>query len=310
MDTTYLKADQSQSADTIADAIAVLNEFYSKLTLSKPDQEELWQKRGLPLQASQFAGFKTNGLANRESLDQLSERYSQAARLESGLWVPGPGGVAKPNSQFYGYGLVTRKGGQDGSEVWGWKDEGKCNPLIIPYWDAQGRLLHLRPHKGGIAGKPPHLYVARGEGICDTPCATAVVTEGEIKAQALRAVLNLVEPHRFGVAALPGIAMAKNRGCLEELFTWLKGVTPARVVIVYDSEEKGDPRLPGFKANPRKRHDAQIYARYLANVLNHEGHDAFVGVLPREWRDPKTGKADADSRLAARIKDLIPTLAA
>jgi hypothetical protein len=137
----------------------------------------------------------------------------------------------------------------------------------------------------------------------------AVITEGEFKARALQAVLSSVAPQQFGVAALPGISMAKNHVCLTELHEWLKGVTPERIVIVYDSEEKGDPNLPAFKANPRKRHDAQIWARYLANLLNRDGYDSVVGILPVEWRNPQTGKSDWDSRLADRINELSSTLA-
>jgi hypothetical protein len=298
----------NQLADNLTSSIAALNQFFSELLLTPSDQDELWRKRGLTLEECSRAGFKTNDQCNRDILVNLSTRFSQEVLTESGLWVRGPGGEAKPNSQFYGYGLIARKGGPEGSEVWGWKHDGKCNPVLIPYWDAQGRLFHLRPHKGGIAGKPPHLYVARSEGICDTPCAMAIITEGEFKARALHAVLNSIEPQKFSVAALPGISMAKNRGCLNELFNWLKAITPTRIVIAYDSEDKGDPRLPAFKANPRKRHDAQIWARYLANLMNREGYDTVVGVLPKAWRDPKNGKTDWDSRLAARINDLSQTL--
>ena len=135
----------------------------------------------------------------------------------------------------------------------------------------------------------------------------AVITEGEFKAWALHAVLNSVEPRQFGVAALPGITMAKNMVCRQELLSWLKAINPAQVVVVYDSEDKGNPRLPAFKANPRKRHEAQIWARYLAKLLNHEGYDAAVGILPKAWRDDQTGKTDFDSRLATRIRELSRT---
>jgi hypothetical protein len=282
-----------------------LNDFWSQLTLRQPDRDELWHKRGIPTSECVRAGYRTNHRPNREILESLALKYDLAALIESGLWVQGTDSEPKINSQFYGWGLIRRgKEVDGGGDEWGWKEDGKCNPIIIPYFDSQGRLFHLRPHEGGISGKPPHLYVVRSEGIPDSRCSRAVITEGEFKAGALNAVVNSTGPEKFAIGALPGISMAKNQTCVRELREWLKAVAPDRVVIAYDSEEKGNPCLPSFKPNPRKRHEAQIWARYLAKLLNHEDYDAFVAVLPKTWRSPTIGKADWDSRLAARIAEL------
>ena len=164
-------------------------------------------------------------------------------------------------------------------------------------------MFHLRPHKGGIAGKPPHFYAVRGPGGGDIKCETAVVTEAEYKAQALNAVLNFSGPAQFALGALPGTSMSKNEICRAELLAWLKAVGAKRVVVAFDREEKGDPRLASFKPDKRKGHDTQVWARYLAQFLNREGYDAKVAVLPREYQDAQ-GKADWDGRLAARIAEL------
>ena len=56
-----------------------------------------------------------------------------------------------PNSQLYGFGFV-RKGdiqedGSRGPDIWDW-----TYPVIIPYFDHKGELIHLRPAQGGVAG--------------------------------------------------------------------------------------------------------------------------------------------------------------
>ena len=99
--------------------------------------------------------------------------------------------------------------------------------------------------------------------------------------------------------------MSRNEICWGELLRWLKAVAPERVVVAFDREEKGNPRLPSFKPDRRKRYDSQIWARHLAQALIREGYNAVVAVLPVEWQDAK-GKADFDGRLAARIAQLQP----
>jgi hypothetical protein len=103
------------------------------------------------------------------------------------------------------------------------------------------------------------------------------------------------------VACLPGITMAKP--LFPDIEEWLERVAVRQVVIAYDNEAKDDRNLPGYKAEEWKRHDAQIWARYLARQLQKEGYDARVCVLPKEWRDSK-GKADWDGALAQKLTEL------
>jgi hypothetical protein len=291
-------SEQNEKPNLEEQARQALDDFWRQLKLSPADQAELWTKRGLPAWECERAGYRTNCHANCDVLLRLAQTYEPAVLLESGLWVQGDDGESKPNSLFYGFGLIGRKGDQ---EEWGWKDDGKCNPILIPYFDAHGQLFHLRPHKGGIAGKPPHLYVVRTEGAADARCNVAVVTEGEHKARALNAVLNGAGLAQFAVGALPGISMAKNETCRQELLDWLQTVAPERVVIAYDNEEQSEPGSPYYKPDKRKRHQAHIWARYLAQTLARENFDASVAVLPKEWR--VNGKADWDSRLATHLAE-------
>jgi hypothetical protein len=129
---------------------------------------------------------------------------------------------------------------------------------------------------------------------------TVVITEGEFKAAALWQVVGLgrkdgLDP--VGVCALPGISFARNYEVRQMLEDWLHAVRCRRVVVAFDSEEKGDPSLPSFKTDWRKRFDANKYARYLATDLYHRVHvTGLVGVLPNAWRNSK-GKADWDGAL-------------
>lgn len=84
----------------------------------------------------------------------------------------------------------------------------------------------------------------------------------------------------------------------------LAELPPGRpVAVVFDNEDKGTPGLPGYKPEKWKRHDSEIWARYLEQRLLREGFPARVGYLPDGWRDEK-GKADWDGALAMLAEQL------
>jgi hypothetical protein len=62
------------------------------------------------------------------------------------------------------------------------------------------------------------------------------------------------------------------------LFRYLRAGKARRVVIAFDNEEKSDPR---------KKFQPEIWARFLAKLLDYRGFDAFVASLPAAWRDEK-----------------------
>ena len=76
------------------------------------------------------------------------------------------------------------------------------------------------------------------------------------------------------------------------------------MIVGYDNEEKGDPKLDSYKEEKWKRYESQAWARYLAHELTHEGYDGKVCTLPKEWRNEK-GKADWDGALAYLIQDFL-----
>src|SRR5262249_7657416 len=107
-------------------------------------------------------------------------------------------GIMKPSAQYYGFGVVGKKkrvpldvlesddhNHLEDDFVWDWKETGKCNPGLIPYYDLNRQLIALRPHKGFSKGQKPRLYLAGGMNAL-THSLNAVITEGEYKAAALQ----------------------------------------------------------------------------------------------------------------------------
>jgi hypothetical protein len=292
--------DGEASSSTISDERCreALCEFYGRLNLTEADELALFERRAISSKVSAALGFKSNSLENRGILQALAQQFPMAVLVEAGLWSRSEKGF-KPNKQFYGWGLKGKNVEikKDEDEEWGW-----TQPILIPYFNEDGDLFYLRPHKGGVKGQPAHLYVPRPAGQPDERKRRGVlITEGEFKAAAALAFL----PEGWGVCSLPGIQMAKNYFINAELEDWLESVWAKQVVIVYDNEEKGDPALPGYKENPAKRHDPKIWARVLAYRLHERLHlRTQIAMLPDELRDER-GKADWDGCLA-RIGKLIP----
>src|ERR1017187_974455 len=86
---------------------------------------------------------------------------------------------------------------------------------------------------------------------------------------------------------------------------WLRRVGCRRVIVAFDNEEKGDPKLESFKADWTKRHDATKWMRYLATDLARKLHiQGKVFVLPNDWRN-KNGKAVWDGAAAGLTNGLI-----
>ncbi len=308
-------------SDEPDEAVKVLREFYARLTWSAADELKMWRDRGLTAETCRAAGFRSSSKENLKILEELGAKYSAETMVSAGLYVsPGDpeefgGGqrTPRPNAQFYGFGIQrkktkaererdARRDSWDGQKkpddfVWGW-----TNPVLIPYFNAKGELILLRPHKGFVKQQNPQPFFVREIGKVETVLtrAEAIVTEGEFKAWALWQVLvgtegvNRTLPVR--IVALPGITQAKNWFVQYEFLDWLESENVRRVVVAYDNEEKGDPKLESYKEEFKKRHDTEAWARYLAHLVDREGYDGRVCVLPVEWRDSK-GKADWDGVL-------------
>ena len=314
-------ADPPAEAPSLA--VAALRWFYDRLTLLEGDRRRLWEKRGLHAPAVEALGFRSNVKENKDLLLQMEQEFPMLALIDSGLWVQSEHQATqapKPNAQYYGMALVEKRDAatgkkvrdRDGNAIVGcvWDELG---PILIPYFDAAGELFHLRPHKGMLSGRTPRFYVVR----CSADYRRA---HPEFR------------PGNIGVAALPGITMAKTLfGDVEE---WLEDLRaqyaiitegefkaaalwqtmngqpttiecPAvrQVIVGYDNEDKSNPALPGYQEEDWKRHDAEVWARYLARQIAKEGYDGKVAHIPNEWRDAR-GKADWDDRLSLRLHEI------
>lgn len=301
-----------------APALAVLRRFYQQLSFTPEDQNRLWKERGLLPRTCRRFGYRTNLQSNKELLLALADEFPMAHLVDSGLWNAGrgPNDPPKPSAQYYGMSIREKRDGHgrkvrdDAGNVI--KESVWDSPVLIPYFSAQGELIHLRPHKGMMKGKSPRLYVCRtfgeqgagsreqGEESQDQTKSAGIVTEGEFKAAAIYQVLETggLIPR---VSALPGVTMAKMLfGDVEE---WLEADDISTVIIGYDSEEKGNPKLPGFIEEEWKRYEPVAWARYLARQLDRAGYDGRICELPKDWRNAK-GKADWDGYLARRIVEL------
>jgi len=254
------------------------------------DVESLKVKRGFPPSWSKKMGYRSSRPSNQPLLIEMNEEFSSETLIDAGLFEDHESGP-RPNAQWCGWGRTNEK---DDKGEWIW---GQTFPVIIPYFDAAGTLTGLRPHKGGIRGVPPQLYVPRlPGGPPGKKPSSVIITEGEFKVAALAAVLGPA----VGVAAIPCISMAKNARLMEELERFLsEECCPRKIVIAFDNEDKGTKGLPGYKAMERDRYDTDAWAWYLAIVLGRKfcGQNGVrVLRLPDSWR--VNGKCDWDGRLA------------
>ena len=270
------------------------------------------QKRGLTPEACLALGFRQNVPRNEQVLLRLQDDYDALTLVESGLWLGADrrrGTERRPNPQFAGLGIVAKKPAAERKH----KDDkwhfGLCQPPLIPYFNARGQLVKLRPHKGGApagtAAGSERIYVPR---VADRSrwepeklvekFTTVVVCEGEFKAAAIwltigQGAMLLRGRHRppVGVCALPGISFARNEAYREDLNEFLERVGAKLVIVAFDSEDNAGKII-------EKRYPAVIYARYLARSLKAKSRVASrVLELPTAWRNAR-GKADWDGALA------------
>ena len=127
-----------------------LEAFYNRLTLSPADAESIWKKRGLPPSACEAYGLRSSGAHCRDLIEQMRLELGDAALQKAGLLaVDKESGALHPEPQFCGMGMTGKKRPDGDPEMkWG------MNPVLIPYFDADDRLFALRPHKGGLPGRP------------------------------------------------------------------------------------------------------------------------------------------------------------
>lgn len=283
----------------------------------------LFEKRGLTTKTCLAMGLRANPRSNEELLIELMEKHGWDEALASGLWLDGDRRRDLPrrvNQQFCGHGMVGRKPDEDRRRTSSGKLDpedkaqwGYCEPVLIPYYSATGELMKLRPHKGGAAAwtaaGAEQLYVPRnfGEGAPkEMPVEkfhTVIICEGEYKAMAIWQMIGCggvvngwpaEKEEVVGVCAMPGISFARNPQFRYELDEWLVEVGCRKAIVAFDREDNRTKPM-------RQRHDAQIYARYLAKDITRKANiPGFVLNLPDEWMTH--GKADWDGALVKLLR--------
>jgi len=252
-------------------SIEIYTQFISKAILEDKDREDLKRKRGFNDETIDLCNFVSCRPENKEIVEELLEKYSEEQLLEAGLLEASDKGI-RVCSQLLG----------------SYKDDKFVNNICIPYFNEEGEIYFIRPHKFGLKGKGIRLY-------CPAPDISAdktwVITESEFKAAA---ALQLGYP----VIGLPGIhSFAVNN--FERLKDFIQSKGFSKIVIVYDNEIKDNPQFSNYKPNVLKQWDTQWRAIDLCRKLIREIPDlSFVkiGVLPEAWMED--GKIDIDGALA------------
>ena len=259
-----------------------------QLTLSETHRRELRSKRGLADATIDALEFRTVDGSMREVEKTLREKFS--------------------TDDLVAAGVLERRSvvGGDETEEAALGSAFTGDGVLIPYFDDTGECITLRRHKYGLralrmaddpdeedaeamhrAGRNAvELYVPRLE-VQDQD--TLHMAEGEFKAAANCQM-------GFWTVAVPGVSSFAGEH-FAQLVEWLTDHGVQRLVIVFDTENKGTPGLTGYKGDVLRRYDTQAYAMRMAIQLEREGFDANIATLPLDW-DPERRKVDIDSALA------------
>ena len=157
--------------------------------------------------------------------------------------------------------------------------------VIIPYLDASGKAVLIRPHKLGLKNIGVRVYHDFNFDKEDI-----MITEGEFKAAAGCQL-------GFPTIALPGVGSFSDKH-FKELVSLLNDRGVKHVVICFDNEVKDDPQYKDkYKPSPLDRWDTQYYTFLMAKMLEAQGFYCRIAVLPDSWMD--RGKIDIDGAVAA-----------
>ena len=269
----------------------------------------LFGKRGLESETCWRLGFAANPESNLAILAELEGKFTPAALLASGLWLPrkGPSPI-RPNKQFAGLGQLGRKPEDERrnkDDKWVWAN---CQPVLIPYFDEYGKIFKLRPHKGGAPAGTlcgvPRIYVPRDFRVCADRAESyrvCVACESEYKAAGLWQEVGAGSSYApaLGVCGIPGISFGKHFELRLELEAWLEQVGCNKLIVAYDDQDPAGRPM-------RDRHQATIQSSYLSHDLSRKL--AIIGLtclLPKNWRDDK-GKADWDGALTKLFNEAGP----
>jgi DNA primase len=246
--------------------------FINKAILEDADRESLKKERGFSDEIINLCQFKSCRPENREIIKELEEQFGEDALLEAGLLEAKDDGI-KPCTQLFGV----------------FKNDKFVNNICIPYFNTDGEIFYIRPHKFGLKAKQIQVYCPARKIPADS---TWIITESEFKAAA---AIQLGYP----AIGLPGIHsfMVKHFPRLEE---FIKTLGVHNIVVVYDNEIKNNPSFKNFKPDVIKQWHTQwrsvdICRKLIKAIPELDGYTK-IGLLPNEWMED--GKIDIDGALA------------
>ena len=264
--------DISEYTDDPSKNIEIYTSFINKAILEDADREALKAERGFSDEIINLCQFKSCRPENRQIIEELEQQYGEDALLEAGLLEAKDDGI-KPCSQLFG----------------SFKNDKFVNNICIPYFNPDGEIFYLRPHKFGFKGKPIQVYCPARKVVADS---TWIITESEFKAAAAM-------QYGYPALGLPGIHsfMVKHFHRLEE---FIKTLGVHNIVVIYDNEVKNNPDFKNYKSNVLKQWDTQWRSidicRKLTSSLPELNGYVKIGVLPAGWMEE--GKIDIDGALA------------
>lgn len=273
--------------------------FWAEMTLTAAHRQELKVKRGADDGWITALGFKTAMRGNKAKLEPLLKNFPEKELLKTGL------------AQRDNYTRELRVAGMLCGDLWDEKEKRGYYEeiIIIPYIDAVGRIIGLRPHKRGLTTRDyrkeevsefynknhENLRIVYGENfLMDRPKEfehTALIVEGEFKGVAT----NICGIPSIGFQGIQYFDQNKDSSqAIRDTVELLRRHKVREVIVVFDNEAKLDKPFA-------ERFEAEVWARFTAMVLEDHGIKALFGVLPDSWRDEK-GKADWDGRLAWHVR--------
>lgn len=238
-------------------------QIYTELTrrgvLTDEHREQLKRKRGFTDETIDTLRFFSCGEELKATIESMLPEYGMETAVASGLFSAE---VSPPQVAAH------------------WK---KSN-VVIPYRDGDD-VVYIRAHKFGPKGVPVRLYCPTGA----VPSGRVILCESEFKAAAAWQL-------GFNAVGMPGI-WSFTRNHWDEMKQAFERAGVTEVIVCFDNEDKSNPALDSFKADPMKRHDAQYCSYLFAYLFQKAGISSSIATLPDSWRIG--GKADIDGALAA-----------
>jgi len=251
---------------SMAPSSAIYDRFLELTHLTDSDREDLKKKRGFTDALIDELKFRSGGNYIVDVVAELRKEFADDDLVSKGI-------LKRVNGA-----LIIEEQLLDDKKL-------KRGRYLIPYLDKNGHCYHIRPHKLGFKGISAQLYC---EYLLNDKPDWVILTEGEFKAAALK------------LWGIPGLAQPGTPSFAKSNFDRLKSFLVSheikRVIVINDSEEKGNPAFPNYKPDPEKRYDTEFWTYLTAYKLNKAGFDTSIGFLPAEWRE--NGKIDFDAALA------------